>query len=545
MRVLLAQINSTVGDIQGNLQKILQNIQLAKSKGYDLVLFPEMALCGYPADDFLLLPHFIQALDKPLQTILEASKGLSVVVGMPRYSDKGCEKPLYNSAAVFDDGRLLGYQDKVLLPIYDVFDESRYFQPGGAIKLWELKGKKVAITICEDIWQHSGLLSFTHYARDPVLEIAKLKPELMLNLSASPYHYGKVNLRTQVISRAAQTLHCPVMLCNQVGGNDGLVFDGHSSVINEHGAVVAIAKGFCEDTLWIDTKHLEKPISLEPETIESLNQALVLGVKDYFNKSQFKTALIGLSGGIDSAVVLCVAVEALGAKNVRAISMPSQYTTPESKRDAALIAQHLGVELIEVPIDELFKKFLDTLTPHFIGKPADVTEENLQARIRGTILMAFSNKFGSIVLSTGNKSEMAVGYTTLYGDTCGGLAVISDVTKGQVYELAEWYNRKKEVIPQYVIDRAPSAELRPDQKDSDSLPEYSMLDTVVREYVVQHTSPEEIAKKHNYPIKRVQNLVYLIHRNEYKRRQTAPGLRVTERAFSIGRRFPIVQQWSI
>lgn len=543
MRILLAQINPTVGDLAGNTNKILKGIAYAKDHSADLVLFPELALTGYPPEDFLLLPHFISALTHPLSQIQEASKDIIVIVGTPRQSSGLTEKHLYNSAAIFSDGELLGYQDKTLLPTYDVFTERRYFDPSTSMNVWDIRDKKIGITICEDIWQHSGLVKSTSYLRDPVNELISEKPDFVLNLSASPYSFSKNKVRLSVCANAAKTLKCPLLFCNQVGGNDGLIFDGRSLYVDSKGNLLQYAKEFEEDYLLADLEKKINPCELEGNDIESLYKALVLGIRDYFQKSGFTRACLGLSGGIDSALVACIASEALGKNNVLGINMPSRYSSEGSITDAQLLARNLGIRFRIIPIEQPFQSYLDVLAPHFEEKPADVTEENLQARIRATNLMAISNKLGYIVLSTGNKSELAMGYATLYGDMVGGLGVLSDVSKRQVYALSNWINREKEIIPWSTIHKPPSAELRPNQKDSDTLPDYDIIDNVLKAYVEEHQSPEDIAKNYHYPKELVNDLIKRIHCNEYKRRQSAPGLRVTEKAFSVGRRFPIVQRW--
>lgn len=539
MRVLLAQVNPTIADLEGNTQKILFGIEKAKKSHADIILFPELTLTGYPPDDFLLLPHFIKSLDAYLEKIKMASKGIVVIVGTPRYGEEG---KLYNSAAIFSDGVLLGYQDKTLLPTYDVFIERRYFEPAKEVQLWNLCGKKIGITICEDLWQHSNLLKASPYERDPVLDLAEENPDIVLNLSASPYSVEKAQRRLKVCSLAAKTLRCPVLLCNQVGGNDGLIFDGYSTCVNAKGKLIGFGKGFEEDYFIVDTEN-EVLKQLPEASNEDLYSALVLGVRDYFQKSGFSKACLGLSGGIDSALVACIAADALGPKNVLAVGMPSCYSLECSLTDAEQLAKNLGISFKSVPIMPVYDTYLSVLDPLFKGKNPDITEENLQARIRGMILMALSNKHGYIVLSTGNKSELAMGYATLYGDMCGGLGVISDLTKRQVYQLSNWINCEKEIIPWNTIKREPSAELRPNQKDSDSLPSYDIVDNVLQAYVEDHYSPEEIATKFNYKLDLVKDLIRRIHRNEYKRRQSPPGLRVSEKAFWIGRRFPIVQRW--
>lgn len=542
MIILVAQINPIIGDVAGNSQKIIDWIRRGKSEQADLVIFPELALSGYPPEDFILLPHFIEEVQKKLKEIVQASKGISAIVGLPRQNPHQLEKPLYNSAALIHDGKLIDFVDKILLPTYDVFDEKRYFESGQQVKIWDLHGEKIAITICEDLWQHSGYLFSIHYCRDPILEIAKEHPSCLINLSASPYSINKFETRLNVCLKAAKTLECPVILCNQVGGNDSLIFDGYSLYVNKKG-LLKYGKGFKEDHLIVDLKKERSPIQIERDAIEDLYHALVLGVRDYFHKLGFKKGCLGLSGGIDSAVVACIAAEALSAENLLALYMPSRYSSSESSRDAALIAKKLRIEYREISIEPLFESYLQVLKPSFEDRSSDVTEENLQARIRGMILMSFSNKFGHLVLSTGNKSELALGYSTLYGDMCGSLAVIGDVTKKQVYELARWINRSEEIIPSYTIERPPSAELRPNQKDSDSLPDYEIVDQVLKAYIEEHRSPQSIADHFHYPLPLVQNLIQRIHSNEYKRRQAPPALRVSEKAFSVGRKFPIVQRW--
>lgn len=542
MKLYCAQINPTIGDLQGNTAKILRAIDCAKQQACHLVLTPELAITGYPPEDLLLLPNFMHAVEEQLHRIVAASQGLSVIVGLPRRRE-GMGKPLYNSAAIISDGQLLGYQDKLLLPTYDVFRERRYFEPAEGYSVWNIAGVRVVVTICEDIWRHSEFLQTSSYLYDPIKEIATLHPELLLNLSASPFNIKKLSEREAVCRKVARTLSCPVVLCNQVGGNDSLIFDGHSLFVDAQGNLLAAARGFQEDCLLLDMEEIRQPIALEYSEIHNLYRALLLGVRDYFQKSGFKNACIALSGGIDSAVVAVIAAEALGPENVLAVNMPSRYSSEGSVLDAKKLALNLAIEMWEIPIEKPFTAYLDLLQPYFSERPSDATEENLQARTRGMIMMAISNKFGGVVLSTGNKSEMAVGYATLYGDMCGGLGVISDVTKQQVYELARWINRDREIIPASTITKPPSAELRPNQKDSDSLPDYAVLDNVLTAYVEEHLSPLEIVARHGYALELVEDVVRRIHRNEYKRRQSAPGLRVSSKAFSVGRCFPIVQRW--
>jgi len=543
MIIHLIQLNPIVGDLSGNRGKIVQAIKESKKNGAHLVVFPECSLTGYPPEDLLLLPRFIEEVEYSLQLISAETDGISAVVGMPRKNPDPTEKPLFNSAAVFDDGKLIGFQDKILLPTYDVFDERRYFEPGKEARLWNLLGKKVAVTVCEDIWHHADVVKHASYEQDPVILYKQLKPDLMINISSSPFSVNKPTVRVQVASEAAKTAGCPLLLCNQVGANDSLIFDGHSLACDEKGQLIACAPGFEERCLETDLSSPPSPVEWKTNTEKHLFEALVLGVRDYFYKQGFRSACLGLSGGIDSAVVACIGVEALGKDNISVLCMPSRFSSDASSHDADKLCQNLGIEPKWISIESPFQCFLDLLEPEFEGRPYDTTEENLQARIRGMILMAFSNKFGHVVLSTGNKSEMAMGYSTLYGDLCGGLGVLSDATKRQVYALANWINREREIIPQNIIDKAPSAELRSAQKDTDSLPEYAIVDAVLDDYIVDHLSPQQIADKHEFPLEVVQDLVKRIHQNEYKRRQAPPGLRISEKAFSVGRRFPIVQKW--
>jgi NAD+ synthase (glutamine-hydrolysing) len=540
VRIYLAQINPTIGAIDENVRLMLEAIEKAKQSQAELVVFPELAVTGYPPEDFLLLHSFSEKAEGALKKLMVASTGIGVIAGTIRRNLEPNEKPLFNTAAILYNGQLLGYQDKALLPTYDVFDEWRYFEPAHKpFAPWAIGSSRVAVTICEDIWKHAGK---AHYTRDPVLEIAKHPVDLLVNLSASPYHVGKIKTRLEIGYKAARTLKCPVALTNQTGGNDSLIFDGHSFLMDAKGELSFLCKGFSEDGALVDTNKIQQASYAEDRNQE-LYQALVLGVKDYFKKSGFKTACLGLSGGIDSALVACLAADALGKDNILSCAMPSRYSSKESIEDASLLAKKLGIKLQVIPIEDPFDAFLNLLTPYFSGKPQDTTEENLQARIRGIILMAISNKHGHIVLSTGNKSELAMGYCTLYGDMTGGLAVISDLTKEQVYALCRWINKKEEIIPQRILDKPPSAELRPNQKDSDSLPPYPTVDAVLIDYIEKGLSPEEISIKNKLSLSLVQELIHKIHQSEYKRRQAPPGLRISEKAFSIGRRFPIVQRW--
>lgn len=543
MKVFIAQLNPTIGDLAGNREKIIEAIHQGRLQKAEVVLFSELVLTGYPPEDLLLLPQFLDEVEKELQEITKNTMGIIAIVGTPRRNPDQKEKFLFNSAAVLKNGALVGYYDKMLLPTYDVFDEHRYFEPGVGAKIWNLNGVRVAITICEDIWQHSDLVNWTIYRSDPIADLETLRADLVLNLSASPYSLDKADRRFEVASKAAETLMTPLILCNQVGGNDSLIFDGYSAFCDANGDLIASAKGFTEDFLLIDTEAAAKPLETSRDSMADLYSALVLGLRDYFQKQGFKKACLGLSGGIDSAVVACLAVEALGKEHVLGVLMPSRYSSPESRTDALELAKNLEIETEEISIEKPFESYLKTLSPQFDGHSPDVTEENIQARIRGMILMAISNKKGYLVLSTGNKSELGMGYSTLYGDLCGGLAVISDVTKTWVYALAFYINREKTIIPLSSIQKPPSAELRPNQKDSDTLPEYTIIDTVLVDYLEEHLAAAEIAARNGYSEELVNDIIGRIHRAEYKRRQAPPGLRVSEKAFTVGRRFPIVQKF--
>lgn len=543
MKLLAAQVNPTVGDLDGNAAKVLAALKRAKEKNADLILFPELVLSGYFPDDLLLDPSYIEAIWQKLQEIVPHTKGLFAAIGLPRLNPLKKEKPLYNSVAICIDGKIAGFKNKTLLPTYDVFHERRYFESDPEQPIWEYKGYKIGVTICEDAWQHTGTVGYTDYCIDPVLELKKKKPDLVLNCSASPYYYKRTDTRQSVFQAVSKTLQCPLILCNQVGVNDQLVFDGHSLYINEKAELVSIAKGFVEDDLLVDLESKSAPCKLPENGIKDLYSALVLGVRDYFQKQGFTKAILGLSGGIDSTVTACIAVDALGASNVLALNLPSRHSSKGSVDDSEKLAQNLKIELKNISIDSLYQSYLDLLEPSFKKKPFDLTEENLQSRIRAMILMSFSNKFGHILLTTGDKSEMAMGFTTLYGDMAGGLGVLHDVTKTHVYQLARFINREKEIIPKEILDKPPSPELRDNQVASDTLPKYEILDPIIEDYIEERLSPEEIAKKRKQPLEFVEKLIHLMHAAEYKRRQTPISIRVTQKAFNKGRIVPIVQKW--
>lgn len=544
MRIVLAQINPIIGDLDGNEKKIIQAIEEAKSLMADLVLFPELSLIGYPPDDLLLEDEFISSVEKKLLLIARETKGIIAVVGTIRRNVAPFGKPLFNTAAILSDQKIVGFQDKILLPTYDVFDESRYFEPGMMIKIFDFNGKKTAITICEDIWEDQGSDFFgSRYHVSPISELKKLNPDLVLNLSASPYSKGHFKKRRNACSYAAIQANAPLLYCNQVGANDSLVFDGHSLFFEKDGELMDIAKGFKEDFFVVDYPTKLLPKKLENNQLFDIWRALVLGVRDYFQKMGFKKAILGLSGGIDSALVACIAKDALGEENLLCIGMPSRFSSLKSVEEAKELAENLNCKFLEIPIEEPFKTYLDLLDSHFKEKPFDITEENLQARIRGMILMAFSNKFGHLLLNTGNKSELALGYCTLYGDMCGALSVIGDVTKSEVYELAKWVNKDKEIIPWNTIYKAPSAELRDNQKDQDSLPEYALIDQVLISHLEDGMSAKTIASQFNFQIEIVEDLIKRIYQNEYKRRQAPLAIRISKKALIAGRKVPIVQKW--
>lgn len=549
MRLALCQINPTVGDFAGNTARILDFASRAKSAGAELAVFSELALCGYPPQDLVERPAFL-ARNRTELDCLAKKLPLSALVGYvgenrPARGKPASGKPAANCAALLAPGKGIAFeQRKMLLPTYDVFDESRYFEPAAAQQIFAFGGETLGITICEDIWNDKQFWSKPLYARDPVTELVGKGTTLLVNLSSSPYTLGKRTVRLEMLRALAKHHNRPVAYVNQVGGNDSLVFDGSSLVVAADGRVAAQARSFEEDLVLFDTGTGKGDIRPQPEDeLEAAFLALTCGTRDYLHKSGFRSAVVGLSGGIDSAVVAAIAAAALGAENVLGVAMPGPYSSAGALRDAERLAKNLSIRFLTIPINELFQAYRGALAGAFAGRVEDVTEENIQARIRGNLLMALSNKFGSLVLSTGNKSELAVGYCTLYGDMAGGMAVISDVPKTMVYELAAFLNRGREVIPADTIAKAPSAELRPNQTDQDSLPAYDILDRIIKLYVEDLRSPEDIADATGYELALVQRMTALISRNEYKRKQAAPGLKITSRAFSVGRSFPIVQKF--
>jgi NAD+ synthase (glutamine-hydrolysing) len=548
MRVALAQINPTVGDFHGNVDCMTRAAREAGARGAEVVVFPELALTGYPPRDLVEKPSF---LDRSEQELANFAKGiadldLTTICGYVGRSEATVGKRALNSAAVVERGQVVFRQHKMLLPTYDVFDEARYFRPSEREELCTLRGQPVALTICEDAWNDRSYWKQRLYQRDPVEELFTAGAQAMICINASPYHMGKREIRRGVYRSAARRYAKPVVYVNQVGGDDQLVFDGSSFAMNAAGEVIASARSFEEDLVLVDletgTGDRHEDFSDE---CEAVYQALVLGTRDYIRKCGFSRVLIGLSGGIDSSLTAALAVEAVGRENVRGVAMPGPYSSDHSLGDAREMAAKLGIRCEVATITPAYEQVLLELNPLFADRAADSTEENIQARLRGLTLMALSNKTGALVLTTGNKSELAVGYCTLYGDMCGGLAVISDVPKTMVYALSRIANRRLgNAIPESVFTKPPSAELRPDQKDSDSLPEYAVLDQILEQYVEQNATPPQIAAKLALPLELVRDIVNKVDRNEYKRQQAAPGLKVTTKAFGIGRRFPIAQRYS-
>ena len=541
MKLALAQINTTVGDFAGNLALIRKAYARGMADGAELVVAPELAITGYPPRDLLLKSGFIEGNLAALTELAQSVGEVGLVVGHVGINEKHPGRQAVNAVSLLHHGKVAATRTKTLLPTYDVFDEDRYFEPAPDNTPVKFNGRKLGLTICEDVWNDDSFWADPRYRANPVDGLVKQGAEVVVNVSASPWNLGKEGMRREMLASLATNAQRPVVYCNAVGGNDELVFDGGSLALNAQGEVLAAGAQFTEALVAVDLDGTVQAVS-EPQEMALLHDALVLGVQDYLGKCGFRSAVIGLSGGIDSAVTAALAVKALGAENVRGISMPSAYSSQGSLDDSAALAANLGIQYDVIPIHAGFEMMKTSLEPIFGDRPEDVTEENMQARLRGLILMAASNKFGSLVLTTGNKSELAVGYCTLYGDMCGGLAVISDVPKTKVFELAHWINRDEVIIPEATITKPPSAELRPDQKDEDSLPPYEVLDAILERYVVESQSVSEIVTS-GFEEATVQRIVRLIDLNEYKRRQAAPGLKVTSKAFGVGRRIPVAQRY--
>ncbi len=552
MRIALGQINPTVGDLPGNLALMLRFAKDAAARNADLIVFPELSVTGYPPRDLVEKPSFIDRSERALEQLADAAKDLpiTIIAGYVGRSEKPTGKQATNSAAIVRGGKVLMRQTKILLPTYDVFDEARNFVAADSQSVWNTAQHSeqidVALTICEDAWNDKTFWRHQLYGRDPVDELIHKGARLLVSINGSPFHLGKRELREEMFRSMVRRHNVPAIVVNQVGGNDQIIFDGSSFAMDAEGNIIASAASFDEDLIIVDTATGEgdKHANL-PDECEAVYAALVLGTRDYIRKCGFSRVLIGLSGGIDSSLTAVIAVDAVGRENVRGVAMPGPYSSDHSIRDARALAENIGIAFDIVPITPAYEEMLRTLAPAFDGLKPDVTEENIQARLRGLTLMSFSNKFGSLVLTTGNKSELAVGYCTLYGDMCGGLAVISDLPKTMVYSLSRIANcRHNYAIPESVFEKAPSAELRPGQKDSDSLPPYDILDSILRFYIEENYGIDEIAAEVGVPTELVRDVVLKVDRNEYKRQQAAPGLKVTSKAFGLGRRLPVAQRYS-
>jgi NAD+ synthase (glutamine-hydrolysing) len=542
MRIGLLQLNATIGAYDKNRERLEAAYLQAVVDGAELVLAPELFLCGYPPRDLLLREDFLQRGLDCLQTLSHAIGDVPLITGYVDRNESLPGRPLRNAAAVIQNGKIKHRVTKSLLPTYDVFDEDRYFEPADKVAPLKLCGELVGVTICEDIWNDADFWPERRYRRDPVRDLIHAGAKLIVNISASPWQRGKEATRVSMLQRVAHDEMVPLVQVNMVGGNDELIFDGHSVALNAKGEILGLGAGFAEEVMVVDmgAPAPETPIVLPGNQEKQLFRALVLGVRDYVRKCGFKSVVLGLSGGIDSAIVAVIAAEALGADKVWGVSLPSRYSSEGSLSDAAQLARKLGIRYDVLPIADPVVEIEKTLEGVFKGKTPDATEENIQSRLRGVLLMALSNKFGPLVLTTGNKSELAVGYCTLYGDMCGALAVIADVLKTEIYALAHWINRKDEIIPKNTIEKPPSAELRPDQKDQDSLPPYDLLDRILHHYVVADADPKALVSE-ELPLETVLDVLNKIVFSEYKRRQAAPGLKVSPRAFGMGRRIPIAQ----
>jgi NAD+ synthase (glutamine-hydrolysing) len=542
MKIALAQINTTVGDLAGNEAKILAAYRRGVEAGAELVIFPELAVTGYPPRDLLLRRRFIEQSVETLSRLAAATGKVGMLVGFVGRNELGVGREATNSTALLQNGEILATRSKTLLPTYDVFDEDRYFEPATSNEPTEFNGRKVGLTICEDVWNDEDFWDERRYRNNPPAQLVAAGATVLFNNSASPWYLAKNETRTKMLSQLAAKLQRPIVYSNLVGGNDELVFDGASVAFNSQGQLIAHGKLFEEDLVVFDLDTAQPITAPEMCDEEKVFRALALGLRDYLHKCGFKSAVLGLSGGIDSALTAVIAVEALGKENVRGVSLPSQFSSQGSLDDARILAANLGIRYDVIPIQPAFEAVKGQLVEVFKGFKEDVAEENIQARLRGVILMAMSNKFGSLLLTTGNKSEMAVGYCTLYGDMNGGLAVISDVPKMMVYRISKWINREREIIPSASITKAPSAELRPNQTDQDSLPPYEILDAILEQYVVNLKGTREIIAM-GFDAATVKRIVRLIDVTEYKRRQAAPGLKVTSKAFGVGRRIPIAQRY--
>jgi len=540
VKIALGQINPTVGDFAGNASKIIEFSRRAQAAGAGLILFPELSVCGYPPRDLVERVSFVQHNRESLDHIAAETRGIAVICGLVTPAQAESGKSVMNSAALLKDGRTAFLQSKMLLPTYDVFDEMRNFAPGKSQVLFPFCGKQMALTICEDAWNDKHFWNKRLYTFDPVEALVHAGGNFLLNISASPFWLGKRELRRDMLATIARSYKMPVAMVNQVGGNDSLLFDGSSLVFNPAGEVIAQGKSFEEDIVYFDSDQLTGEIHPQIEGEDaSAYSALVLGTRDYVRKCGFRQVIVGLSGGIDSALTAAIAVDALGPENVIGVGMPGPYSSTGSIDDARSLAENLGIRFELLCIGDIFESYKKTLAKVFAGRKEDETEENIQSRARGTLLMALSNKFGAIVLSTGNKSELGVGYCTLYGDMVGGLAVISDVPKTLVYRLSHYVNSRRPVIPQASLEKPPSAELRPGQMDSDTLPPYEVLDAILEDYVEASHTADQIAADRGFDVTLVGRVIRMVERAEYKRQQAAPGIKISEKAFGYGRRFPI------
>ncbi|MEW5734139.1 MAG: NAD+ synthase [Thermodesulfobacteriota bacterium] len=544
MKLALAQINPLVGDFAGNALKIAGYAERARSAACHLVVFPELCICGYPPRDLLEREDFLRECGKTVTRIMESVSGIGILLGVPEATNHGPGKPISNAALLLEDGKVVATARKSLLPSYDVFDETRYFEPDKKASAFWYKKTRLGITICEDAWNDPELFSNRLYERDPVAEQVADGAELLINIAASPFYHGKLKFRRRLMAHLARKYKVGAVYVNQVGGNDSLLFDGASTAHDRTGALRAAASDFAEDLVFFDTESGAGDIHpVCEEDIPAVYEALVMGTSDYASKCGFKSAVVGLSGGVDSALVAAVAARALSPEKVTALFMPSPYTSRDNYEDTEALCRNLGIRREVIPITGIFDSFLAGLSGHAEKGGVSVTEQNIQARIRGVLLMAFSNRHGALLLSTGNKSELAVGYSTLYGDMCGGLAVISDVPKTLVYDVCRYINKEGAIIPERILSKAPSAELRPDQRDDDDLPPYHVLDPILEAYVEKGWEKERIAAA-GYDPAVVRDVIRRVTRNEYKRRQAAPGLKITPKAFGEGRRYPIAQAWN-
>ena len=546
MKVALGQINPTVGDFSGNAAKIIDYSRRAQSHGAGLILFPELAVCGYPPRDLVERSSFVARNRETVDRIAAETRGIAVICGLVTPADSAAGKSVMNSAALLMDGKLAFLQSKMLLPTYDVFDEMRNFAPAKSQDLFDFCGNRMALTICEDAWNDKQFWNKRLYTFDPVEALMRAGGNFVLNISASPFWIGKREFRRDMLATIARNYKVPVAMVNQVGGNDSLVFDGSSLVLNAEGKVVAQGRSFEEDLIYFDSKTSTGEVREQVAGEEaSVYAALVLGTRDYMHKCGFQNSIVGLSGGIDSALTAAIATEAVGPENVLGIGMPGPFSSEGSIEDARALAQNLGIRFELLPINHVFEAYRQILQEVFAGRKEDVTEENLQSRARGTLLMALSNKLSAIVLSTGNKSELGVGYCTLYGDMVGGLAVISDVPKTLVYRLSHYVNSRRPVIPPATLEKPPSAELRPNQKDTDTLPPYEVIDAVLEDYVEDSHPPERIAADHGFDVAIVRRVIGMVDRAEYKRQQAAPGIKISAKAFGYGRRLPIAAKCEV